>query len=44
MVVCVQQGGMSGSVLELAGGETGFSRGIGQVVEGMSVDFRNTSA
>lgn len=35
---------MSCSVLELAGGEAGFGRRVGEVVEGIGVDFRNASA
>lgn len=35
---------MSCSILELAGGEAGFGRGVREVMEGMSVDFRNASA
>ena len=35
---------MSRGILELAGGETGFGGGFGQVVEGMSVDFGDASA
>ena len=35
---------MSRGILELAGGEAGFGRGVGQVVEGMGVDFGNASA
>ena len=35
---------MSSSVVELAGGEAGFGRGVGEVVEGMGVDFGNASA
>ena len=35
---------MSRGILELAGGEAGFGRGLGQVVEGMGVDLGDASA
>ncbi len=35
---------MSRRILELAGGEAGFGGGVGEVVEVVSVDFRNASA
>lgn len=35
---------MSRSILDLAGGEASFGRGVGEVVEGVGVDFRNASA
>ena len=44
MVVGVQQGGMSCSVLEFAGGETGFGSRVREVVEGMSVYLGDASA
>lgn len=44
MVVGMQQGGVSGSILEFAWGEAGFGRGVGEMVEGIGVDFRNASA
>ena len=40
----MQQGGVSCSILEFARGEAGFGRGVGEVMEGISVDFRNASA
>lgn len=35
---------MSRSILSLTRGEAGFGRGVGEVVEGMSVDLRDASA
>lgn len=35
---------MSCSILKFAWGKAGFCRRVGEVVESMSVDFRNASA
>ena len=44
MVVSMQQRRMSRSILEFAGGEAGLCSGVGEVVEGVSVDLGDASA
>ena len=44
MVVRVQQGRVSGGVLAFGAGEAGRGRGVGEVVEGVGVDFGQAGA